>query len=991
VTADVQIEVLGPLRITRSGDVMELGGRRQRTLLAALVVEAGAMVSAERLTDRVWGTESLPANPRATLRTYLSRLRQSLGRDDAIVAGQTGWQLDPAGLSTDADRFEGFVEDAKEPGLDVHRRLDLLDAALGLWRGTAYDDLADEYWVRGEAERLEELRVTAAERRFGAMLAAGKHTDALPGLTAASGAHPLRDRLVGLRMLALYLSGRQAEASRVFQDHRAYLLDELGLEPGFELVDLDRRILAGDQSLLVERSVGRPPRGYLLEEKAVDAVPGNLPVPASSFVGRASEVRDLVEIVTQHRFVTLTGVGGVGKTRLAIEVAAELKPDFGDGVWLVELAPVGDGGAVPDAVATALGVTPQAGRSVTESVVETLAGRRLLVVLDNCEHVLDAAADLIEAILARSTRVSVIATGREGLGIDGEHLWPVPCLEFAQGAESAAVELFLERARAVAPAFALDDDADLEAVLEICRRLDGIALAIELAAARMGLMTPAEVLARLRDRFRLLSGSRRGLERHQTLRQAVQWSYDLLTRDEQTVLGVCSVFAGGFDVAALTAVCDRFDEYTILEVLDSLVRKSLVMVSHAGGRSRYGLLETIRQFNDEVGVASGAAADLIGEIGEVRHRHSRFFAERAIAHWDVRDKTGIRDATDWVEVEFDNLRAGFRWAVDRSDLVTATAIAAHTAIIAFSMQKFEPVGWAEELLPAATAAELPQLPRLCTAAGICSFVGRPEDAVSYAEVASGLQTDPRYQPFGIRWNSFIEGTANLIGGRIDRYLEICTALAEEAGPAQVVGLSGLTAFLPLVGRAGEAIAIADDAMAAARTHANPFWSAFAYWAYGRAFNETDPTRALDALRIGLAYGRDHRLPLWEAAIARDAAGLEAVHGDLDQALDLFTTSLDSFHRAGNTANLASTLASVIVFFDRINQPEVAATIYGVTGRYPNANQAVGFAAAVDHVRDTLDADMLNDCVRAGAAMDLADAVRYAQDHINATRRHRPRE
>ena len=240
--------------------------------------------------------------------------------------------------------------------------------------------------------------------------------------------------------------------------------------------------------------------------RTVDAVPGNLPVQATSFVGRDVEVKQVAELVRAHRLVTLTGVGGVGKTRLAVQVAAELVPEFGDGVWLVELAPVGDPPAVPDAVATALGITPQPGRSVTASIAETLAGRRLLVVFDNCEHVLGAAADLIEAILARSTTVTVIATSREGLRVGAEHLWPVPSLDVREGADSAAVELFVERARAVVPAFTLDAEADVYAVTEICRRLDGIALAIELAAARMVSMTPVDVLARLNDRFRLLSG-----------------------------------------------------------------------------------------------------------------------------------------------------------------------------------------------------------------------------------------------------------------------------------------------------------------------------------------------------------------------------------------------------------------------------------------------------------------------------------------------------
>jgi predicted ATPase/class 3 adenylate cyclase len=426
----------------------------------------------------------------------------------------------------------------------------------------------------------------------------------------------------------------------------------------------------------------------------VDAVPGNLPAQVTSFVGRDVEVQDLAELIRLHRLVTLTGVGGVGKTRLAIQIAADLIADFSGGVWLVELAPVGDPAALPDAVATALGIIPQPGRSVTASIAETVAGRTMLVVLDNCDHVLDAAAELVEAILVGSSTVSVIATSREGLRASGEYLWPVPSLDVRDGAESVAVELFVQRARAVVPVFSLSSSGEVDAVTEICRRLDGIALAIELAAVRMVSMTPVEVLARLNDRFRLLSGSRRGLERHQTLRQAVQWSYDLLTEDEQYVLGVSAVFAGGFDVAAVTAICNRFDEYTVLDILDSLVRKSLVTTSRAGGKTRYRLLETIRQFaeDQQAGIESDSRA---GTISEVRDRHASYFATQARGTDETFFGPRQRVALDWVAVELDNLRAALQWAIDSDDLDNATAIAAHTAVVAFDLQILEQTAWAE--------------------------------------------------------------------------------------------------------------------------------------------------------------------------------------------------------------------------------------------------------------------------------------------------------
>jgi predicted ATPase len=583
---------------------------------------------------------------------------------------------------------------------------------------------------------------------------------------------------------------------------------------GVDLVDLGEhrlRDLSGAYRLFQVRAEGLgerfPPLGTL------DAVPGNLPVLGTSFIGRDVEVKELSELVRAHRLATLTGVGGVGKTRLAVQVAAELTGDFPDGLWLVELAPVGDPAAVPDAVASELGITAQAGRSVTDSIAQALSGRNLLIVLDNCEHVLDAAADLVDAVLAGTSTVKVIATSREGLRVGAEHLWPVPSLDLEGGSTSAAVELFVERAHAVNPRFELGGAA--EAVEEICRRLDGIALAIELAAARMVSMSPMEVLERLQDRFRLLAGSRRGLERHQTLRHAVGWSYDLLDDSERTLLNVCSVFADGFDLAAAAHLSDSTDEYAVLDVLDSLVRKSLVTAQQTGGRTRYGLLETIRQFaEDQLGAT--------GSIEQMRDRHATYYAEQAVAHWGLWDGIQQRVALDWLDAELANLRVGFRWATDRGQLATAAAIAAHATMLGWALQRFEPVGWAEELLPAAIVADLVQLPRLYAAASVCTITGRPDDALGHAESAVRLAADPRYDPFPGGWSSYWAAVAEAIAGRYERALEICAHLAAQSGLAGVWGLCGQTQLLAVLGgRYGDATVIAEETVAAARVRANP--------------------------------------------------------------------------------------------------------------------------------------------------------------------------
>src|SRR5277367_2686325 len=446
--------------------------------------------------------------------------------------------------------------------------------------------------------------------------------------------------------------------------------------------------------------------------RALDTSPGNLRRATSSLIGRESELDDVQAAVKAHRLVTLTGVGGVGKTRLALEVAARLVDEFPDGVWFFELAAVADPAAVPDAVAAVLGITQQPGRSVAESVAAALEGRVRLLVFDNCEHVLDAAADLIEAILAASATIKVVATSREGLGIADERLWPVPSLDVGAGVDSAAVALFVERAQHVSPRFTVGDAGEAAAVVEICGRLDGIPLAIELAASRMASMTASEVRDRLDQRFRLLVGSRRGLERHHTLRHAVAWSYDLLDEPEKALLDRCSVFAGGFDLQSACAVVGSEDDFATLDLLDALLRKSLLVADRSAGRTRFSMLETIRQFAEEQLVARG-------EASQIRAAHSRYFAAREADILALWDSPRQRAAYDWFTIELANLRTTLRWAADHSDLDVAATIATYAGWLGAAVQTYEPIAWAEELIEPARAVDHPRLAFLYVIASLC--------------------------------------------------------------------------------------------------------------------------------------------------------------------------------------------------------------------------------------------------------------------------------
>ena len=417
-----------------------------------------------------------------------------------------------------------------------------------------------------------------------------------------------------------------------------------GLLSGVDLVDLGPRRLRDLPTavgLFQVRAAGL--RTEFPALRALDASPGNLRAAATSFIGRESEVAELHAAVKGYRLVTLTGVGGVGKTRLALEVAGRLADEFPDGVWFFELAAVTDPAAVPDAVAAVLGITQQPGKTVTESVASALEGRSRLLVFDNCEHVVDSVADLVEAILAASATVTILATSREGLGVSEEQLWRVPSLDVNSGTESAAVNLFVDRAHSVASDFSLAQPGEADAVVEICRRLDGIPLAIELAASRMASMTVSEVRDRLDQRFQLLVGSRRGLSRHHTLRHAVAWSYDLLDDTEKALLERCSVFAGGFDLHSACAVAgfpDAPDEFAALDLLDALVRKSLLVADRSSGHARFSMLETIRQFAEEQLVAGG-------EASEIRAAHSRYFAGREADIMALWDSPRQREAYDW--------------------------------------------------------------------------------------------------------------------------------------------------------------------------------------------------------------------------------------------------------------------------------------------------------------------------------------------------------
>ena len=704
--------------------------------------------------------------------------------------------------------------------------------------------------------------------------------------------------------------------------------------------------------------------------RGVDSNPGNLRRPITSLIGRDTEVSDIQAALRSHRLVTLTGVGGVGKTRLATEVATQLADEFVDGVWVFELAAVADPGAVPDAVAAVLGVTQQPGKSVSESVASALEGRSRLLVFDNCEHVVDSVADLVAAILAASATVKVLATSREGIGVADEQLWRVPSLDVG-----AAVELFVERAASMV-SDTLADEAT--AVEDVCRRLDGIPLAIELAASRMASMTAAEVRDRLDDRFKLLVGSRRGLERHQTLRHAVAWSYDLLDDAEKTVLERCSVFAGGFDLesACAVGVSDDIDEYTILDLLDALVRKSLVVADRSSGRTRFSMLETIRQFAEEQLVADGEAT-------EVRTAHSRYFAGREADILALWDSPRQREAYTWFSVELANLRTAFRWAAEQGDLDAAATIATYAAFLGWGVGQYEPMAWAEELIESARAVDHPRLATLYLIASQCYMSGRINDAVGYSD-ASQLVMASGGDEVPYRFEGIV-GVSYLNIGQPERWVELCRAQLARGRGSHAFTRACLVIALTVAGSGEEARAATQGLIDAAEATRNPYVLAFALIADGLAFRDADRVRALGALRRGLSVARDSGNRVNESHLAATLSRLEAEYGDPMAAFDYITLAIRNYLDAGNTTMICAPLAVLASFFDRLGRYEPAATIAGFVIAPYAAATVPEINTAIVHLREVLGDQTYESLARKGEAMTTSAMVTYAYDQIDQAR------
>jgi predicted ATPase/DNA-binding SARP family transcriptional activator len=935
--AAIEFRVLGPVEASRGDRPLTLGGRRQRALLALLLLEPGRPVSVDRLIDDLWHGHP-PSGAEKTLRVYVSRLRSALA-DGVLVARPPGYVLEVEADRVDATRFERLLRDGRDAlgrgaaGIAADR----LGAALELWRGPALSDVADDGALAREAQRLDELRLACREDLIEAQLALGRHAELAPELEGLVAEEPLRERLWRQLVIALYRSERQADALAAYRRARAILSEELGLDPSEELRALERAVLR-------QEVAAAPPA----------EARHNLPAPVTSFVGRESELADLERLLREQRLVTLTGMGGAGKTRLALEAARRQVGAWPGGVWLVDLMPVSDFTLVPAAVARTLEAAERPEATPLAALLDHLRALELLLVLDNCEHLAEPCAELTHEVLRTCPDVRVLATSRVPLGTPGELDYALePLATPAEDAPAAEVEqfasvrLFLERGRAARRDLSATDSG-LRTVGRICRELDGLPLAIELAAARARVLSVDEIADLLGDRFRFLRSWRRVADpRHQTLRATIDWSFELLTEEERWLLARLSAFAGGFTLQAVAAICLDGDDDRALELIGRLVESSLVVAEDRQGMSRYRLLETIREYAAERLDGSGASED-------VRRAHAAYFLElanQARPDFIRFSSEQQRDFLVLVDNERDNLHAAIQWALGAAGdvaLQLAVALRTYWLIRGYRRQGLE---WLEQAL----ALPDRSAPRV-----------RAEGAAAAALFARLAGDFARAQRFAEEAIS------------VGRSAELPVAVA-----------TGLNVLVTLAGRAGDferARALCEESAAVGRAAQSPRIEAIAFFILAEAaVNGGRYSEGHEAGRRALELARslDDREVM---SLALGRLGMAAAHeGRLEEARDRLVEALDHARALGFTEVSASCCDGLALVAAGWGDAARAARLLGAADSLRQASggilppaEAAARAASLDAIGESLRYDELGVELELGRGLTLDEAFEEAR-------------
>lgn len=931
--------VLGPVGAAAGDRRTDLGGDRQRTIAAALLAARGEAVTTDRLIDGLWGPRP-PPSARKTLQSYVSRLRSELrGLDpdaaDAVASTADGYRLDPGAGEFDADDFEALLTEVQRPGISEPAQLiHVLREAEDLWEGPAFGELASHELVREEAHRLERLRAAAIADRIDAQLALGQHGQVIGELEAAVARDPLNERIRGQLMLALYRGGHQAEALATYRRLQEELREEVGIDPSDELQALHEQILQQQAELWAPLQRGEPgpapspptsppQRRGATAHRAV----------AAPLIGREHDRAKLRELVGNTRLVTLVGPGGVGKTRLAEQVASDVGDELPEGTASCQLAAIRDPGDVVTAAIDALGARHRGGQPAEETLLAALSTRRLLLVIDNCEHLLTSVSPLVESILAACPNVSVLTTSREPLRLPTERVWQLAPLavpgQHARRDEvtrSPAGALLVARAQTAEPTFELTE-ANAAAVAQLCRRLDGIPLAIELAAARLRAIGVDDLLARLDRRFELLTGGpHREDGRHRTLEAVVRWSYDALEHEEARLFERLSVFAGAFELDAVERICARppIREAQIAGLLAELVDKSMVVVQHDEDRTRYRLLDTLREFG----------AERLEELGETQHlqqSHASYhvaFAEEIGPHVRGADE---RTALSRIDGAIDDLRVAHAWLVERSAVDEALRLPVALRDYIGHRQRDEMFWWTERALELPDAAARAAYPAaLATAARGATRRGDLERSRSYAEAALA-----EVEPVSLTatWAMQALATTALYEGRLEDVLTLTgnwPGLPNDPGEDHYRAMNSMLRVLAHTYRGDGASAAveADALLVAARNSRNDTVLAYALYSQGEALLETDPDAARSHLEGAIEAARrvEGRAAAGIAMVS--LASLHGRTGEEERAIDLFAEVISHWRRLGDWTHQLTTLRNLVELLVRVGADESAALLHG---------------------------------------------------------------
>jgi predicted ATPase/DNA-binding SARP family transcriptional activator len=768
MASELKFAVLGPVRAWRDETELDVGTPQQRAVLAVLLLAEGQLVSLDTLVSALWGPDS-PKAAAGTVRTYVSRLRQCLapgtpaGGQDVIGSAGDGYLLPIRHASFDLRLFTQLTAQARttRSAGDPARAAALLRDALGLWCGTPLAGLPGEY-VQAQRTRLAELRLAAIEERLALDIGLGGHIAAVAELPVLIAAYPLRERLAELLMLALYRADRQAEALAVFDRTRRILNEELGIDPGHALRDIHQRILRADSTLIAtgpETAHGATDAPY--RESRLADLPGReqaitvqrlagtqglgrLPVSVTSLLGREQAIGEVTRLVGQAgaRLVTLTGPGGVGKTRLAVAIGERLAGRFSAGTVFVPLDAVTDPDLVPAAIGRAAGADLARTSAPLEAVAEAFGDGAWLLIVDNLEQVIQAARYLGE-LLARCPRVRVIATSRTVLGLRAEREYPVPPLPVPanpktataeEAAASPAVALFADRARAVRPGFALTD-GNATAVAEICQRLEGLPLAIELAAARTRLLDPATLFERLVASLDALGTGAVDLpERQRTLRATVEWSVSLLAAPERFLLETAAVFMGGWTLPALTWIAD-VPEDRALDLSETLARHSLVYADSTALGPRFRMLETVREYLTE-------RLAVRPDGPQVRYRHAQYYRS-LVEQADLPLRgSGQREWLARLQAEAANLVAAVHWHLDHDRRPLPHMFRVLWLFLAWGDLKDQARSWTRQLMSEADTLGMPDRAELTwAAAAIALWTGDDATALAACQLLEPLMAE----------------------------------------------------------------------------------------------------------------------------------------------------------------------------------------------------------------------------------------------------------